>query len=345
MTAPGVDRERRRGPISPCIDIHAHFLPPGLVDDLRAGPAIDGLRLERADGQEWMVFRQGPRVPLQPEVHDLEARLALMDRWGVDRAGVSLSPTLLMYWLEPSEAADWARTVNDALAELQRQSGGRLFGVAHLPMQDTDAAIAELERTVGDLGLRGAQVGPLVMDEPLDVADHVPVLEAADRLDVPLILHPYFVGAGPRPGLDRYYLTNLVGHPYSTALGASRLIMSGTLDRLPRLRTVLVHGGGYLPYQVGRLDRGHSVRPESKACQDRPSSYLRRFWFDTLTHSPEALSFLIRLVGSDRVAYGTDFPYDMGGGSANEHLEGVEVDADGAARIRGANGAALFRLH
>lgn len=327
-----------------CVDVHAHFFPPSLVEDLRGGEAIDGMRLEDRDGQPWVVHRQGPNYPLSPELYDLEARFALMDERGIDVAAVSLSPTLLFYWLEDSEAADWARRVNDEIRALVDQADGRVVGVAHLPMQDSAAAVGEAERASGELGLRAAQLAPMILDRPLDEEDHLEVLTALDRLKLPAILHPYFVGAGHRPGLDRYYLTNLAGHPYQTAVGASRLIMSGVLDQLPDLQPVLVHGGGYLPYQIGRLDHGHDVRPEAKACQERPSSYLRRFLFDTLAHSAPALQYLIGLVGSDRVAYGTDFPYDMGGGSFDDQLSGVELDDAARQAIRGGNAARALRL-
>ena len=326
-----------------CCDIHAHFVPPSLVEDLRGGTALDGMQMEDRDGQPWVLHRQGPKYPLQPELHDLDARLALMDRLGIDVAAVSVSPTLYFYWIEASEAADWARRTNDDIAKLAADANGRVVGIAHLPMQDPDAAIAEAER-VKELGFKGVQMAPMILDRPLDEEDHFSVLQALERLGLPVILHPYFVGAGNRAGLDKYYLTNLAGHPYSTAVGASRLIMSGVLDRLPELHPVLVHGGGYLPYQIGRLDHGNEVRPEAQACQEKPSSYLRRFRFDTLAHSPKALQYLIDLVGSDRVVYGTDFPYDMGGGPVEEQLRGVEIDETGVQRIRGANTQELLGI-
>jgi len=277
-------------------------------------------------------------------MHDLEARFALMDRLDIDQQVVSLSPTLLFYWLAGSEAADWARQVNDDLARLVAASSGRLEAIAQLPMQDADAAIAEARRAKDELGFKGVQIAPMILDRTLDVDDYLPVIEELDRLGLPMVLHPYFVGAGDRPGMDKYYMTNLAGHPYATAIGASRLILSGMLDRLPALQPVLVHGGGYLPYQIGRLDRGHQVRPEARACEQRPSAYLRRFTFDTLAHSAPALQYLVGLVGADRVAYGTDFPYDMGGGSVASQLEGVDLDATDRELIGGANGRKLFGL-
>ena len=169
-----------------------------------------------------------------------------------------------------------------------------------------------------------------------------PVLEEAQRLRVPLVLHPYYVGSSP--GLDDFYLTNLQGNPWQTAVSASRLILSGALDALPELDLVLVHGGGHLPYQVGRLDHGHRVRPEAKAPVHPPSSYLRRFHYDTLTHRPAATSWLIEQVGADRVVYGTDTPFDMGGGPLGDQLSGVALTEEDLAAVASGNAERLFGI-
>lgn len=325
------------------IDIHSHFVPPEVVAETRQGDGVDGLRLETLDSQEWMVHRQGFRWPLHRTFFDVEARLAAMDEMEIDRAVVSIAPTLFLYWVEDTGAlAEFCRRANDALAAFARESVGRIDAVATLPMRDGDAAATELRRAVGELGLKGAEIGTRVEDSGLDDSGVRPVLDTAVALGVPLVLHPYNVGK--RAGLEDFYLSNLVGNPLESTVCASRLVFSGVLDELEDLDLVLMHGGGYLPYQIGRLDHGHRVRPESKGCRHAPSSYLRRFWYDTLTHAPEPLAFLVDQVGADRVVYGTDFPFDMGGGSFKEQLAGVALDDDGAARIGSGNAAALFGL-
>lgn len=326
----------------PIIDVHTHYVPFELVEDVRRGQGFDGLRAERTDGQEWFVHRQGFRYPLDRAFYDVEARLAAMDERSIDLAVLSIAPPLFMYWTEPSEGIEFCRRANDALAAFAASSNGRIAAVATLPMQDTDAAVAELRRAVSELGLRGAEIGPNVEDTRLDDNGVRPVLSAAGELDVPLILHPYYVGA--RPGLNDFYLTNLIGNPLETTVCAARLILSGTLDEVGDVRFVLMHGGGYLPYQVGRLDHGHRVRPEAKACKAEPSSYLRRFFYDTLTHKAAPLGFLIEHVGADRVVYGTDFPFDMGGGPLAEQLAGLDLSESTVDRVAGANAHALFKL-
>jgi aminocarboxymuconate-semialdehyde decarboxylase len=159
---------------------------------------------------------------------------------------------------------------------------------------------------------------------------------------VPLIVHPYYVG--PRPGLEEFYLTNLLGNPLATTVCAARLIFGGVLDELGALRLVLLHGGGYLPYQIGRLDHGHRVRPEARGCAQPPSRYLARFWFDTVTHAPAPLRFLAETVGADRVMFGTDFPFDMAAGPLHDQLDGTGLRGEDIAAIAGLGAARLFRL-
>jgi aminocarboxymuconate-semialdehyde decarboxylase len=324
------------------IDVHTHFVPPELVADARGGGGFDGIRLERSGDEEWLIHRQGFRYPLPPAYFDPEARLRSMDERLIDHAVVSIAPTLFMYWVDGTEADDFCRRANDSLAAFARASGGRITAVATLPMQHPDAAAAELARSVSVLGMRGAQIGPAIEDVPLDDAAFRPVLTSAADLGVPLVLHPYYVAA--RPGLEDFYLTNLIGNPLATTISAARLIFSGTLDEIGSLRLVLMHGGGYLPYQIGRLDHGHQVRPEARGCAHDPSAYLPRFWFDTVTHAPVPLRFLTDMVGSDHVVYGTDFPFDMAAGPLRSQAEGTGLGPEDLALIAGQNADRLFGL-
>lgn len=326
----------------PTVDVHNHFIPAGVIADARRGAGFDGLGVETLDGHEALVHRQGYRYPIDPAFYDIEKRLAAMDEMGTDVAVVSVAPTMFMYWAAADETVDFARQANDALASMVAESGGRLAGVATLPMQDTDAAAAELRRAVGELGMRGAEIGPVVEDCPLDDPGVRPVLATAAELGVPLILHPYYVGS--RPGLGDFYLTNLIGNPLESTVSASRLIFAGVLDELPRLRLVLMHGGGYLPYQIGRLDHGHRVRPECDGCRRAPSAYLPQFWYDTVTHARKPLRFLIDLVDPSHVLFGTDFPFDMAAGPCEEQLGGIQLSEGERQAVAGGNTTSLFDI-
>ncbi len=302
------------------VDVHTHFIPRFVLEE----EGVFGLREE--DG--WVVHPEGFRYPAAPEFLDGQAKLAQMDELRIDVSVLSSSPTLFFYESPVDEVVAFARRSNDALAELTAGKE-RLYGLATLPLQAPAAAAAELERAVRELGLLGAQIGTSYAGgKPLDGPELEPVFEAAERLGVPLMLHPYYVG--PKPGLEDFYLTNTVGNPLDTCVAAVRLIHAGTLDRFPGLRLVLVHGGGFLPYQLGRFDHAFAVRPEPKLSIERaPSSYLDRFWMDTITHSDAALAFLAELIGTGRLVVGTDLPFDMADARPVERLERVGVDPHG----------------
>jgi aminocarboxymuconate-semialdehyde decarboxylase len=298
--------------------------------------------VEQREGTEWLVHPQGYRYPLSPEFFNANAKLRQMDRLGIDTSILSLSPTLFFYWLDAAAATDFCRLANDSLAAFAALSD-RLRGVAVVPLQDPDAAAAELRRAVVELRLRGVEIGTTMEDVPLDDRRFDPLFSAAAELGVPVILHPYYVGT--RTQLADFYMTNLTGNPLETCIAASRLILSGFLDRHPALKVVLVHAGGFMPYQIGRLDHGFRVRPETKsAITSPPSSYLRRFWYDTITHAATPLKFLTELVGHDRVVLGTDLPFDMADLHFSQYLSESGLDREAEQAIRSANATALFSL-
>ena len=325
------------------VDIHTHFIPPEFLDAARKGTALDRVALTQQDGADWLIHPQGYRYPVNPEFWDLEAKLRHMDTLGIDVSVMSLTPTLFFYWVDGAPAEDFCRLANDSLARLARQSNGRLFGMAVVPMQRPEAAVVELRRAVNDLGLRGVMIGTTIGDTPLDDPRFAPFFRAAEELGAPVMLHPYYVGL--RPQLGDYYMVNLTGNPMETCFAATRLILSGFFDRHPALKVVLVHAGGFMPYQIGRLDHGFRVRKEANAhLNTPPSSYLRRFWYDTITHATTPLTFLIKLAGADRVMLGTDIPFDMADERFATYLHEAGLDASALKAITGGNASALYGL-
>lgn len=325
------------------IDIHNHYIPQEFIAEARRGQAIDNIRIERRNGTEWIIHPQGFRYPLAPEFFKLEAKLSLMDKLGIEVSVMSVSPTLLFHWIEASAAKEFAQRANESLAKFIASSDGRLYGMAMVPLQDPQAAADELRRAVTQLDLRGAQIGTTMEDTPLDNPRFDPFFATAAELDVPVNIHPYYVGT--RPEFADFYMTNLVGNPLETAVAASRMILSGFLDRHPTLKVVLMHAGGYMPYQIGRLDHGYRVRDEASThIQAPPSTYLRRFYYDTITHAPVPLQFLVRLVGADRVVIGTDIPFDMQDLYIEDYLKQTGFDDNTLDIINGENAVDLFHL-
>jgi aminocarboxymuconate-semialdehyde decarboxylase len=307
------------------VDTHTHVIPRAALAWARAGDLF-GIRVKG----DTVVHPEGFHYPLTADFDDAAAIVRRMDDNGIAESIVSLAPTMFLYDQPADLAVDFAREVNDALAELADGSA-RLRAFAHLPMQAPAEAALELRRSVGVMKLAGAFIGTSAQELPLDDPAMDPVWEQAQELDVPVFVHPYYTGV--KPGLADFYMTNVVGNPLDTCVAAIRLIASGTLDRFPRLRVALVHGGGFLPYQLGRLDKAFDVRPELQGLiPQAPSSYLSRFWIDNLLHGDAQLRSLADLIGADRLVLGTDLPFDMGEPDPVSRLRRVGIDVDALTR-------------
>jgi len=292
------------------IDIHSHVIPARIVDQIELHPAEFSARIEGEAQARKVVHDQGYVYPLFAEFHDPEAKLESMDRKGIDVSVISPAPPMFYYWADAELALKTARLVNDGVADMVTARPSRLRGMAMVPMQHPDAAIAEMERVVSAYGFKAIEIGTSIEGVQLAEAKFRPVLRHAQQLGLFVFAHPYYVGA--KSGLESYYLTNLIGNPLDTTTMVANLMFSGALDELPDLKICLAHGGGFAPYQIGRLVHGHRVRAEAhRFSKSSPKVLLRRFYFDSLVFDPEALRFLIDLVGADHICIGTDAPFDM----------------------------------
>ncbi|MBF0277230.1 MAG: amidohydrolase [SAR324 cluster bacterium] len=291
------------------IDIHAHFFP------------MPYLRLIEKEGAEFGVscsfdHPDGPMInggerstpPLEKRYYDLDVRLASMDEQGVDIHVLSLTQPML-YWGSPDLSRRLSEAYNDACVEAHEAHPTRFFGMAILPMQEPDLALAELDRVSKLPGMRGIYMATRVLEKELSDPLFFPVYERIEDLGWSIFLHPIKVVDPKR--LQKFYLTNFIGNPTESAIAASHLIFGEVLDRFPKLTFCLPHAGGTFPYLVGRINHGWGVRPECQHLKNPPLDYLKRFYYDTITHSQPALEYLIGLVGADRVVLGSDFCFDM----------------------------------
>lgn len=306
----------------PVVDIHSHAIPPRVVEAIEADPVGFMARIEGEGKERRIVHDQGYAYPLFEEFTDPVAKLRAMDRKGLDVSVLSPPPPLFYYWVDAEAGARIARLVNDGIAELVSTDTTRFRGMATVPMQDVEAAVAELERAIFTHGFRAVEVGTSVEGKQLADEAFRPFLERASELGVLVFAHPYYVGA--RQGLEDYYLTNLLGNPYDSTVMVANLMFSGLLDELSDLKLCVAHGGGFAPYQIGRLEHGHQVRPETRArTETKPSELLSRLFFDTITFSPLALRYLVNLVGAEHIVLGTDAPFDMGDENPLATIEAV----------------------
>lgn len=324
------------------VDIHAHFVPEGYLRLIETDGPAHGLSLRPGPDGPSIMIGQVPIGPITPAYHDLGRRLQAMDGQGVTIHALSLMPPMV-YWADADLGLRLARVVNDAIAAAVRAHPDRLVGLATLPLQAPEAAVAEVGRAITELGLRGVYLGTNVRGADLDDPSLTPVFARIAALGVPVFLHPLNVLGGGRVGA--YYLHNLLGNPFDTAVAAARLVFGGVFDRFPSLRVCLPHAGGAFPYLLGRIDRGYRVRPECRHLPRPPSAYLEHFLFDTIAHSADALRYLIGLVGVERVMLGSDYCFDMGHEDPVGALAAVESISPGdRARILGGNALRLLGL-
>lgn len=294
------------------IDVHAHVLPELLVamaaaEERRWGIDFgrgDGGRVEYRLGGKWRPLLQQNDVYRETSAE----RADRMSQIGVDVQVLSLSPSFFLYLEDQADAVSFCSDLNDAVAGFVAEQRNRFLAFAVLPLAHPNAAVAELERALG-LGFVGAVVATHVNGKDWDHPALTGVLEAAEGLGAPIFLHPAAVRSSEI--LGRHHLRNLVGNPLETTIAVASLVFGGVFDRLPGLRLGFAHGGGYGVFGSGRFDHGTRVRPELDVV-DLPSEYMRRMWFDCLTHDELALKFLVERVGSDRIVLGTDDPADMG---------------------------------
>lgn len=295
------------------VDVHTHVVPEEFLDLLRSGKGPSGIRLAERNGKEFVVHDNGLMYPTLPVFSDVRHKLEQMDSDGIDVSILSVSPTLFLYWEDPSETARTCRLVNEGIAALADAGSDRLFAMASIPMNDPQAAATELRRAREELGLVGVEIGTSVGDTMLDAEELAPVFNTAADLGMPVMLHPY-VGmlSDPPPSFRGFHLSNVIGNPLETFVAAARLIVGGALDRHPDLLVQLSHGGGAFPYQLGRLEHAYEVRKETRSmAKKNPKSYLGQFLIDTVIFERAALDFLVGLVGADHVVSGTDIPFDM----------------------------------
>ena len=307
------------------IDIHAHAVleeSMGMAGPL--GPEIGC----SPEGQPW--YRVGDYVLRGVKYRDspfleVELRLAAMDKAGIDLQMLSPNPLTYFHDAPSALAIEFCQSHNDALARTVAKHPDRLLASAALPMQDPKAAVAELRRSVHELGFVAAYVGTAIGDLSLDDEAFDELYATLVELDVPLFVHP----APPSmlPGGDkrlaRFDLDLLLGFAYEEALAVSSLVLGGVLDRHPELDICISHGGGALPFLLGRFERASRVRPwaseELKA--EGFSAALKRLWFDCHVHGATAQRLLVEAVGADRLVFGTNFAgWDQGGSLSLDDL-------------------------
>jgi aminocarboxymuconate-semialdehyde decarboxylase len=298
----------------PKLDIHAHIMPsnwPLLHEKygykgfiyLEDEPETNTKKMMRDDG---VFFRR-----VKENCYHADAILPEMDANGVNMMTLCTIPVLFNYWAKPKDTLDWSMFLNDHLVGIQEQHPTRFIGLGTLPMQDVHLAIQELERCK-KLGLRGVEIGSHIEDKNLDDEYYHPFWAAAQDLDMGIFVHPWEMMG--QDDMKKYWLPWLVGMPAETSRAICSMLFGGIFDKFPKLKVMFAHGGGSFAHTLGRISHGWHCRPDLVNLNDvkDPYQYKGAFWVDGITHDKEALKYLISVIGEDKIAYGTDYPFPLG---------------------------------
>jgi len=296
------------------IDIHTHILPKqweSRKDKYGYGGFIHlehhqpcKAKMLRDDGK---FFRE-----IESNCWDAEARIVDLEKQSVDMQVLSTVPVMFSYWAKAADCLDFSKFLNEHIAQIVTEHPKHFLGLGTVPLQDPALAIKELERCVKDLGLSGVQIGSHVNDWNLDAPELFPFFEAAAKLNAAIFIHPWEMMGETR--MPKYWLPWLVGMPAETSVAIASMIFGGVFERLPQLRVNFAHGGGSFGAIIGRLDHGFKARPDLCALDNNvlPSSYLGKFYVDSLVHNPRVLQLILETFGEDKITMGTDYPFPLG---------------------------------
>lgn len=335
----------RRGK-SLVIDLHCHYLNPAVNEktkSLNAAQYDPTVIFANALTNETNVKQMATRAP---KLTGVTERLRDMDKMGVDMQAVSPAPYHFFYFTEPDYGAELARQVNEGIATLVANTPDRFVGLGSVPLQNADLAVRELDYAVKNLGLRGVEIctnvnGKNLTDPSLKLEKF---FARCEELGILIFMHPLGYTQGER--LSNHYFNNVIGNPLESTVAVSHLIFDGVMARYPKLKVLVAHGGGYLAHYWARMDHAWGARADARTVIKRkPSSYLKKFYFDSITHDPVMLGRLIEQYGADHVVLGTDYPYDMADDNPLNTLAEVKrlAKAD-REQVAGGNAARLLKI-
>ncbi len=329
------------------VDVHAHCIPQSFRDWLTEHGDRVGARVEDGAKGQCVQFEDGPRTGDQyswDSLSDMGRRLAEMDRMDIGIQMLAGWVDLAGYELPAATALEYARAHNECLASEASVAPDRFRPLGTVPLQDEGLAVMALEQAMSELGMAGAQLGTRVGDVYLGEVELDHFWSAAAEKGAFLVLHPVRPLEGVKFG--GYFLENSVGRPAESTVALGSMIMSGVFERHPGLRVCVVHGGGFIPFQIGRLDRSfHEVSHLAGGAISRPpSTYLDQVYVDTIVHDPTALRFTIDRLGSSHVMVGTDYPFPMGDDDPMGTVAAVDgLTEEEVARIQRDNAMSLLR--
>ena len=323
------------------IDVHAHLMLPEMY--AITGPHSMFVK-SNTDPTMSEEARKGVRereAVLVSRMSDVTGRIAQMDAMGVDMQVLSSSLVQQStYWAEPQESLRLERMLNDRMAAVVAANPKRLIGLGGVPLAAPALAVGELARCMRELGLAGVGISTTARDMELGTAALRPFWEKAEEFGAVVYIHP--AGNSSRR-FEKWYLWNSIGQAFEEAMAIASLMYEGVLDAFPQLKICLSHGGGYMPYYMGRVVRNYAEKPATRVNMKKsPAEYLRMLYYDSCVYEPEVLEALVKRVGADRVVLGSDYP--VGEPKPVEFVESCALTAAEREKIIGRNAAHLLGI-
>jgi aminocarboxymuconate-semialdehyde decarboxylase len=307
------------------IDMHTHIIPKKLPDWTSKFGYGDFIFLEHNDNGTADMMQGGHFFRrIEENCWDKDLRIKQYANFNTDVQVVCTIPVLFSYWSKGKDGLELSQFLNDHIADLVTKYPKNYIGLGTIPMQDTNLAIQELER-LKSIGYKGIQIGSNINNKNLNEAEFFPIFEACQDLDLAIMIHPWqMMGEND---MKKYWLPWLVGMPAETSRAACSMILGGVLERLPNLRVCFSHAGGSFLPTLGRIEHGFNCRPDLVAIDNKinPREYLGKFWVDSVTHDIDLLKYILKLQGSSRVCFGTDYPFPLGDLEIGKFIEESDI--------------------
>ena len=334
---------RELRPASLTVDMHSHVLVPEAAALVQPHVDLSKVPLAHFATDNTKALNRKQDADRRPNMLDVAVRLADMDAAGIDVQVIMPPPPQCTYGIPLDMGIKAARIVNAGLASFAAQKPERFTAIGTVPMQDGKAAAAELERSMREDGMKGAQILTTINGLELSDPQFAPFWAKAEELGAVILIHPNGFTDGQR--MTRFYFNNVLGNPLETTMALHYLIFDGVLERHPALKLIAVHGGGYLAGYSGRIDHAWGARSDVRGTLPQPpTTYLKRVFFDSVVFTPHQLHNLVEVFGAEKILMGTDYPYDMAESDPVGHLASAGLDERTFAAVAGGNSKLLFGL-
>lgn len=308
------------------LDIHTHIMPDKMPNWVQKFGYGEFIHLEHRNCKACMMKGDKLFRVVEDNCFEVDLRLKEMEATTVTTQVLSTIPVLFNYWAKPQDGYETSRFLNDHIAESVDKHPNNFIGIGTVPLQDIDLAITEMERCVTELKMPGLEIGSNINGKNLSDEYFFPFYAAAEKLGCALFVHPWEMMGEYQ--MQKYWLPWLVGMPAETSRAICSMIFGGVFTKFPKLRVAFAHGGGSFPLTIGRIEHGFNVRPDLVAIDNpiNPRDFIGKFWIDSLVHDEDALHYIIKLMGQDKICLGSDYPFPLGELHPGKLIEDVIAD-------------------